>query len=97
MAFMIDTQSLENLFRLSNFTVDASMIQQWQGDVSEWLEFFSLEDAPDPSAEYRFAGERTIHTIRKDDSLEPSLTSSDIKLYCKRFVDGFVALPEHKR
>lgn len=91
-------QTLENLFRLSNFSMeDEAEKAQWLSDIAQWLEFFSLEDTPDVPNLYRFAGQRPIDAIRPDDVVGKSLTSAEIKLFSKRFVDGFIALPEHKR
>lgn len=94
---VISVELLDNLFRLSNFDLRPEEIKQWQSDVSEWVDFFSLKDAPDINSDYQFLGNRSIYELRSDHEGHQSFSSADIKLYSHRFVDGFIALPKHKR
>jgi Asp-tRNA(Asn)/Glu-tRNA(Gln) amidotransferase C subunit len=93
----VDEQTLENLFRLSNFALKNEDKKQWQTDIAQWLEFFALEAGIDADNTYQFVGHRTVQELRDDAQVASSLRSSDIKLFSKRFVDGFIALPEHQR
>jgi Asp-tRNA(Asn)/Glu-tRNA(Gln) amidotransferase C subunit len=93
----LSMQELENLFRLSNFELPQEQAAQWHSEIALWLEFFSLSAAPAHADAYTFVGLTPVQHLRPDSPSHTSLTSAQIKLYCKQFMDGFVALPEHKR
>lgn len=95
----IDMEELRNLFKLSNFRLAPKSEATWQKEINDWLEFFDVSQYNNGDTPYKFAGRVSLLQLRGDE--EPArnnnLSTSQIKLFCPRFVDGFVALPEHNK
>lgn len=87
----IDETMLKALFAQSHLELEDEKKRMWQDELNHWVDFFSMD---------HFSWDENVHPLKgrnvelREDIAEKGLESSQVKAMCKRFADGFIALPK---
>lgn len=90
----IDENTLKALFNLSRFELKDAEKEAWLSDLNHWLDFFRIDNFTTPDVKYFKPISGDDKSLRSDSDEGVSLEPKEIKQFCNRFLDGFVALPK---